>query len=189
MGKAKYPVSSKHFRSLSEKGDFESYAQSKSKRASSSDLWIPKRHALALKRRIARFGSLKNFLSLLLARNRSKFPSMFAFSKSEKTIYQNTNLDLVRFSFRPNSSDWAELRIVARYYGLSICHFFVMLIQIEEAEASEIPQFEFGKSNDLRTKGKRAGISLSQRILPGRKLISFSILFRSSLRKSSLFDS
>ncbi|EKO07910.1 PF07600 domain protein [Leptospira interrogans str. C10069] len=53
-------------------------------------------------------------------------------SLKRKTLYQETELELVRFSFRPNAADWAELRLVARYYGVSICNFFVMLLTFDE---------------------------------------------------------
>ncbi|MBM9500483.1 DUF1564 family protein [Leptospira sp. 201903071] len=190
MGKKEYILSSQHVRSLSKKGSFESKAESKIKRASSSDLWIPKRFVPTLNRRIAKFGSLKNFLSIILSKNRSKFHSMFAFSKSEKTIYQSTNLNLIRFSFRPDSSDWAELRVVARYYGLSICNLFIMLLQIDEGQSlDDRSRSIFEENKDLRIKGKGGGISLIQSILPGRKFISFSFFSEGNVRRNSIFDS
>ncbi|AOP36075.1 hypothetical protein A0128_13335 [Leptospira tipperaryensis] len=162
---------------------------SKSKRISASDLWIPKRYVPHLRRQIAISGSLKNYLEFLLIKNRSKFPSMFDFSKNEKTTYQNLNLELVRFSFRPNSSDWAELRVVARYYGLSICNFFVMLIQIEGDGAQAVDRFVSKKTNTLKINGKKNGITLIQSIVPGRKFISFSILLGGTLPKTFSSDS
>ncbi|EMJ81076.1 PF07600 family protein [Leptospira borgpetersenii serovar Hardjo-bovis str. Sponselee] len=78
---------------------------------------------------------MKTVLHFLLKRNRNRLHSIFAYSENEKTLYQKTELELVRFSFRPDSADWAELRLAARYYGVSICNFFVMLLVFDENES------------------------------------------------------
>ncbi|MCG6168655.1 DUF1564 domain-containing protein [Leptospira sp. FAT2] len=144
------------------------------KRGSSSDLWIPKLKISNLKQKIAKYGSLKSVLTFLLNNNRNRLASFLEPSRQEKTCYQKANLDLVRFSLRPEASDWAELRLLARYYGISICHFFVILLDLDQTESVS----EFANlANNIRSKGlEKSAISLFQCLLPKRKLILFSIV-------------
>ncbi|TGM61904.1 DUF1564 family protein [Leptospira adleri] len=192
MGKIKHSNVLNHLRSLSEnRKKYRISEDSKAKRISASDLWIPKRNVPALQRRISEFGSLKNFLHFLLTKNRLNFFLLLIPSKNEKTIYQDVNLELVRFPFRPDSSDWAELRVVARYYGLSICNFFVILLQMEENENKSRKRFVFKseKNANFGKKEKQSGISLVQKILPGRRFISFSLFFLGDFAKKFASDS
>lgn len=192
MGKIKHSNVLNHLRSLSGNRKKSRFSQnSKTKRISASDLWIPKRNVPTLQRRISEFGSLKNFLHFLLTKNRFKFFSSLIPSKNEKTIYQDVNLELVRFSFRPDSSDWAELRVAARYYGLSICNFFVILFQMGENEYNSRKFFASKPEKNINfgEKGKRGGVSLVQKILPGGKLISFSLFFQGDSPKKFASDS
>ncbi|MBW0435755.1 DUF1564 family protein [Leptospira yasudae] len=158
------------------------------KRESSSDLWIPKRTISNLKQKIAKHGSLKRVLSFLLNNNRNRLASFLVPSRKEKTSYQKANLDLVRFSLRPDASDWAELRLLARYYGISICQFFVILLDLDKTDS--ISAFA-NLGDNIRSKGlEKSAISLFQCLLPKRKLIFFSIApvvetFHAIARKSS----
>ncbi|TGK19111.1 DUF1564 family protein [Leptospira stimsonii] len=190
MGKIKKSNFLSHIRPLSNnRGSKGIGKNSKSKRVSTSDLLIPKRHLKSLQRKILKFGSLKKFLHFLLLTNRSKFRSLCIIPKNEKTLYQSINQDLVRFSFRPDSADWAELRVLARYYGLSICNLFVILLEIGEegSSSSGSPPFLSYKAKSLEGKGNE--MALIQRILPGRRYISFSLFLRGSLSRKFASDS
>ncbi|TGM01043.1 DUF1564 family protein [Leptospira barantonii] len=172
--------SSQHTRCLakSEARNSLSFSKSKSgpqsKRLAPSDLWVPKNRIQSVERRIAKFGSLKKALHFLLKENRNRIHSLFKYSQGEKTIYQGTNLELIRFSFRPDSADWAELRITARYYGVSICNFFVLLLTLDEQKKrNPISGFQ----STLRNKESRAfEILLVQQISSSRDLLSFLFL-------------
>lgn len=107
------------------------------KRVAPSDLWIPKQQVSNLTKRISKFGCLKTALHFLLKRNRNRLHSIFAYSENEKTLYQKTELELVRFSFRPDSADWAELRLAARYYGVSICNFSLCSLYLTKMKVWE----------------------------------------------------
>ncbi|RHX77401.1 DUF1564 family protein [Leptospira yasudae] len=158
------------------------------KRESSSDLWIPKRKIANLKQKIVKYGSLKRALTFLLNNNRNRLASFLEPSRTEKTCYQKANLDLVRFSLRPEASDWAELRLLARYYGISICHFFVILLDMDKTAPEYLYTTLGAKIGNKRL--EKSGISLLQRLLPNRKLVLFSVAsglktFHAIARKSS----
>lgn len=163
-------------------------AHSRSKRSAPSDLLVPKHQIQAIKRRIVKFGSLKKALHYLLNENRNRLHSLFRHSECEKTIYQSANLELIRFSFRPYSADWAELRLAARYYGASICNFFVMLLTLDENEKKgSVAKFQ----NVLRNKEiRKSEILLAQQISLSRDILSLLLIvgkntFQVIQRKSS----
>ncbi|TGK33688.1 DUF1564 family protein [Leptospira gomenensis] len=142
--------------------------------SSPSDFWIPVELAPLLQSKISKYGSLKKVLHVLLEEKRNRLHSLFRLSKYEKTLYQSKGLDLMRFSFRPDSADWAELRLAARYYGVSICRFFVMLLSLlNEKKEEHKDQFSY--------KREKFGIVLVQKIFQDRNRISFSIFLNSSL--------
>nr|PJZ92091.1 hypothetical protein CH379_15045 [Leptospira ellisii] len=144
--------------------------------SSPSDFWIPNELAPLLRSRISKYGSLKKVLRMLLEGKRNRLHSLFRFSKCEKTLYQSKDLELIRFSFRPNAADWAEMRLAARYYGVSICYFFVMLLSLQEERSG---------SGDTRKgiyKKEKLGIILIQEIIPERNRIAFSIFLKPGLR-------
>lgn len=143
------------------------------KRVAPSDLWIPKQQVSNLTKRISKFGCLKTVLHFLLKRNRNRLHSIFAYSENEKTLYQKTELELVRFSFRPDSADWAELRLAARYYGVSICNFFVMLLVFDENES--VGKIEASWKDFSNQKVEDSEIFFIQQIFSKRKSIFFSI--------------
>ncbi|EMJ95258.1 DUF1564 family protein [Leptospira alstonii] len=155
---------------------------SRFKRITPSDLWIPRQQVSNLTKRIAKFGCLKSTLHFLLKKNRNRLHSLFAHSKNEKTLYQKTELELVRFSFRPDSADWAELRIAARYYGVSICNFFVMLLLFDENESNEERRISWENFNDREFRNSE--ILLTQLISSKRNTIFFSILIDSSVSQA-----
>nr|WP_235596801.1 DUF1564 family protein [Leptospira alstonii] len=155
---------------------------SRFKRITPSDLWIPRQQVSNLTKRIAKFGCLKSTLHFLLKKNRNRLHSLFAHSKNEKTLYQKTELELVRFSFRPDSADWAELRIAARYYGVSICNFFVMLLLFDENESNEERRTSWENFNDREFRNSE--ILLTQLISSKRNTIFFSILIDSSVSQA-----
>ncbi|PJZ55523.1 DUF1564 family protein [Leptospira barantonii] len=172
--------SSQHTRRLAKSEARNSLSFSKSKpgpqwkRLAPSDLWVPKNRIQSVERRIAKFGSLKKALHFLLKENRNRMHSLFKHSQGEKTIYQSTNLELIRFSFRPDSADWAELRITARYYGVSICNFFVLLLTLDEKKKKNPIS---GFQSALRNRESRAfEILLVQQISSSRDLLSFLFL-------------
>ncbi|MGJ4754651.1 DUF1564 family protein [Leptospira kmetyi] len=161
---------------------------SRSKRLAPSDLWIPKHQIQSVKRRIVKFGSLKRALHFLLKENRDRMHSLLKHSQSEKTTYQSPNLELIRFSFRPDSADWAELRISARYYGVSICNFIVLLLTLDENEKkSPIARFQNGQRG---RENRKFETLLVQQISSSRDSISFLLIlgkntFQMIQRKSS----
>ncbi|WP_017215698.1 DUF1564 family protein [Leptospira noguchii] len=186
-------TSSQHIRNLSNEQKnskliADKKSNSKNKRDSPSDLWIPKTKIPHLTKRISQFKSLKYTLNFLLKKNRNRLHSLFAHSQKEKTLYQETELELVRFSFRPNSADWAELRLAARYYGVSICNFFVMLLTFDENEnKGSAKSFWMDSKN---RKSQNSEILLIQLITSKRNAIFFSIItglntFHGFQRKSS----
>ncbi|EPG51797.1 DUF1564 family protein [Leptospira kirschneri] len=182
-------TSSRHIRNLSnEQKNSKLITDKKSilKRNSPSDLWIPRVKIPHLTKRISQFKSLKCMLHFLLKKNRHRLHSPFAHSQKEKTLYQETELELVRFSFRPNAADWAELRLAARYYGVSICNFFVMLLTFDENKGSSKSFW-----NDFKNrKFQNSEILLIQLISSKRNTLFFSIVtgfntFHGFERKSS----
>ncbi|TGL76091.1 DUF1564 family protein [Leptospira yasudae] len=182
-----------HIRRLTNKSKIDGLLNRKSKpvftkRESSSDLWIPRRKISKLNHKIAKCGSLKRALTFLLNNNRNRLTSFLEPSRKEKTSYQKGNLNLVRFSLRPDASDWAELRLLARYYGMSICNFFVILLDSDKTDNESLFAAFGAKIKNLRL--EKSAISLIQHLLPKRKLIIFSIAFDSKTihaiaRKSS----
>lgn len=185
MGYSKNQKSSYHTRSLNGNRRTQFALHSKQKlnhsskhkrRESPSDLWVPKNLASDLERQIFEVGSLKKILHRLLMRNRYRIHTLFANSNREKTMYQESDLELVRFSFRPDSADWAELRVVARYYGVSICRLFVMLLFLEKGENMSVNSFVIGK---MKQRFQNIELAMVQKILPGRTVMSFSISLES----------
>ncbi|EKR52533.1 DUF1564 family protein [Leptospira interrogans] len=172
-------TSSQHIRNLrneQKKSKFitDKKSISKRKRDSPSDLWIPRVKIPHLTRRISQFKSLKCTLHFLLKKNRNRLHSLFAQPEKEKTLYQETELELVRFSFRPNAADWVELRLVARYYGVSICNFFVMLLTFDE-NINKGSAKSFWKDSKNQ-KFQNSEILLIQLISSKRNTLFFSII-------------
>lgn len=56
---------------------------------------------------------------------------VFPRSNKVKMLYQKEGLDLQKLNFRPLSADWMELGILSYGIGLSRCHLFSIILEME----------------------------------------------------------
>ncbi|PJZ53634.1 DUF1564 family protein [Leptospira adleri] len=90
-----------------------------------ADLYVPfQLYSYALER-IQKNKSLSAYLEILLKEYREQMIQIKRPHSLERTSYQRKSQDLKRLSFRPKEKDWAELRTIARYLGISMCKTFV----------------------------------------------------------------
>jgi len=79
-------------------------------------------------------GDLRSLLHYLLQKYFQKPIRFFLKNEIAATIcYQDCGLNLHREDFRPIEKDWIELKLLAISHNMSICAFFVMLLQMEIA--------------------------------------------------------
>ncbi|XDD51314.1 DUF1564 family protein [Leptospira sp. WS92.C1] len=158
------------------------------RRESPSDLWIPREFVADLRKRISKVGTLKKVMHSLLIKNRYRIHTLFDNSRQEKTIYQDLNLKLVRFSFRPAAADWAEFRILARYYGVSICCLFVMILSLEQREGL-LAKNNHSVLNQAKNGFQNIRITLVQKVFREKGIMSFAIFLESDSKNVLLTGS
>jgi len=82
----------------------------------------------------SRYRNTRFLLSYLLFKYNASRPYLVMRSGISSTIkYQETGMNLHREDFRPAESQWIELKLLANSYNMSICSFFVLLLQMELA--------------------------------------------------------
>ena len=99
--------------------------------------------------------------------------SLFPFAMKYKKKYQEEGLDLQHCDFVPEPSDWEELRNLGFAYGLAMCKFFVILLELDKRKWEEA-----GCPENFRAAPPRA--------LRKRKNKLNSVYFESSKGKNSL---
>ncbi len=115
-------------------------------------------HALfaQLMRRLKREKSgLRLYLSHIIQSAQSQAVTLPSVSRVT-TLYQRSNLNLVRLNARLPSSLWLQLRAIARSRGVSVCYLVSFLLQQdrenEESVETSIKQLQFREILDLAKK-------------------------------------
>jgi len=90
-----------------------------------STLLLPRLHRKKLQSRIVRYGGLDLYLAVLLKNYGDRVGGIK--NRRERTRYQQGDLDLEAFRFRPSNPVWLTLGLVAREAGVSRCWMFVFL--------------------------------------------------------------
>ncbi|MBK6605407.1 MAG: DUF1564 family protein [Leptospiraceae bacterium] len=84
-------------------------------------------------------GDLSIYLKALLKRYRTITHSgLIPEPIKVKTEYQEKDLNLIRFNFRPTNADWVELGEIALAFGKSRCWLFVHLLKLDIAGMSRL---------------------------------------------------
>ncbi|TGK32717.1 DUF1564 family protein [Leptospira gomenensis] len=107
------------------------------KKRFTADLYIPKELYSYAIVKIKKNKNLTTYLSLLLKNYKTTTLRTQKPHKSDRTLYQKGSQSLIRFSFRPENLDWAELRAIARYLGISMCKTFILLMETEKQEGTK----------------------------------------------------
>jgi hypothetical protein len=105
-----------------------------------STLLIPKNLCNDFQPILEKFqGDLTKYLHILLKRYRIITHSgLIPEPIKIKTEYQEKDLDLVKFAFRPLNADWVELGEIALAFGKSRCWLFVHLLKLDIAGMSRL---------------------------------------------------
>lgn len=104
-----------------------------------ADLYVPFQLYFYALERIQKNKSLSAYLEILLKEYREQMIQTKRPHSLERTSYQRKSQDLKRLSFRPKEKDWAELRTIARYLGISMCKTFVLLLEMEKNDEKKNP--------------------------------------------------
>ena len=84
-------------------------------------------------------GGLKILTGFLLRRYFNSNCRFSMLNRIATTVqYQEDGINLHREDFRPVEWDWIELKLLANSHNMSVCSFFVLLLQLELAGAFEI---------------------------------------------------
>ncbi|MBM9576846.1 DUF1564 family protein [Leptospira sp. 201903070] len=134
-----------------------------------ADLYVPFQLYSYTLERIGKNKSLSAYLDVLLKEYKTQILQEQRPHFSERTSYQRKAQNLKRLSFRPKEGDWAELRSIARYLGISMCKTFVLLLEMEKNEERE--------SSQKKEKNSKYRIqSLIQKFSPKRDQITFELI-------------
>ncbi len=108
------------------------------KNTAPSDLLIPAHLNQFIQIQIKKHKNLKNYFHYLILKfqKRNLFYK-FTDTAFRKTLYQSKNLQLIRYSFRPDHQDWYEAKFAGFYFGISVCKFFSRLIDLDRKEDSQ----------------------------------------------------
>lgn len=109
----------------------------KDKSRFTADFYVPIELYSYVIQRIREEKSLTFYLKKLLKDHRFEILRNQEPHRKERTSYQSKFQGLVRISFRPNESDWAELRSVSRYLGISMCKIFILLMNLEKRKPTK----------------------------------------------------
>ena len=109
-----------------------------------SRLLIPRKLLDFYLKQCAWKGSRANYLHYLIqtyGRHLALY-GLFPFAMKYKKKYQEEGLDLQQCDFVPEPSDWEELRNLGFAYGLAMCKFFVILLELDKMkwEAAGYPE-------------------------------------------------
>ncbi|MGJ4753379.1 DUF1564 family protein [Leptospira kmetyi] len=146
----------------------------KDKNRFTADFYVPIELYSYVIKRIRRERNLAFYLKKLLKDHRLEILRNQEPHKKERTSYQMKFQGLIRLSFRPNENDWAELRSIARYLGVSMCKAFVLLTNLEKRRLSNEESAKEGIS-----KTKFGIISLLQKFSREKNSITFELIFDS----------
>ncbi|AOP32733.1 hypothetical protein A0128_01910 [Leptospira tipperaryensis] len=137
--------------------------------AFTADLYVPYQLYSYTLSKIKKNKSLSRYLEILLNEYKAQLFQEQKPHSLERTSYQRKAQDLKRVSFRPKEKDWAELRSIARYLGISMCKTFVLLLELERNDETE-------NSPKKREKVKYRIQSLIQKFSPKRDQITFELI-------------
>ena len=99
---------------------------------------VPEKFASVLDQKIEESRYLGNYLRFLLNKYRIiAYSGSLPKGNGIKTRYQKYNQNLMYFKFRPRSSDWIELRMLALAHGVSMTHFFVFLLEMDTSSLGD----------------------------------------------------
>ncbi|MDV6234314.1 DUF1564 family protein [Leptospira ellisii] len=136
-----------------------------------ADLYVPLELYSYTIFKIKKNRNLTSYLKALLKNYKTTTLKTQKPSTNERTAYQKGSQSLMRISFRPDNLDWAELRTIARYLGVSMCKTFVLLMETEKQETlkSRIP-FRKLRQNKIRI------VSLLQKFSRKGNRIDFKLI-------------
>ncbi|WP_167883770.1 DUF1564 family protein [Leptospira stimsonii] len=134
-----------------------------------SDLYVPLQLYPYALERIKKHKSLSVYLEILLNEYKEEAIQTQKPNSLERISYQKKSQDLKRISFRPKAKDWAELRTISRYLGISMCKTFVLLLEMERRD-------EKGISFKISEKAKYRIQSLIQKFSHKRDQITFELI-------------
>jgi hypothetical protein len=103
-----------------------------------SSLLLPDSGLEFFQMRKQQFGSIRAYFSYLLVRYVRMLPRLGIIPEKTpsqwKTRYQKAGQKLAKLSFLPDPRVWEAYRQTASRYGLSICHLFVILMQLDKSD-------------------------------------------------------
>ncbi|XDD50542.1 DUF1564 family protein [Leptospira sp. WS92.C1] len=137
-----------------------------------ADLYVPFELYSYTLSRIRKNKNLSIYLERLLKNYNIEILKNTKPYKYERTSYQSKFQHLKRLSFRPQSQDWAELRSVSRYLGISMCKAFVLLLELERRNTQENGNLSKKRSNPRCYRI----INLIQKISPKKDQIVFELI-------------
>ncbi len=73
-------------------------------------------------------------LPFLLRRFSVKKWLLFSQTNRSTTSYQKTGQNLIKHNFSVTPANWQRMRSLAKLYGISICHFFIVLLLLLETK-------------------------------------------------------
>ncbi|MCX7999618.1 MAG: DUF1564 domain-containing protein [Leptospiraceae bacterium] len=151
----------------------------KTQRKTVSTLRIPLWLDFAIKKGIARHGNLTKYLGVLLKKYRFLFyMGRFKPSENAKTEYQKRGEEYVTCKFRPENSDWIELKMWAEALGISATFMFVKLLEIDELGDPIVNERAFLKFSYVLTTPYYARVPQLRKVLrKGRSILERGITF------------
>jgi len=85
---------------------------------------------------VYKHGNMRSLLGFLVSGfQKNKYKIYFEKDISSTIKYQEKSLNLHREDFRPFEEDWINMKLLATSHNLSICAFFILLVQMELAGA------------------------------------------------------
>ncbi|HMV41915.1 MAG TPA: DUF1564 family protein, partial [Leptospiraceae bacterium] len=100
-----------------------------------STLLIPERYIKVFVKKVNQHEGVREYVSYLLAKYQIYIVNGLIPGYSNVTTkYQEKGQNLQRVSFRPDATDWAELKIYRLTFGMSISAFIVYLLIADSVE-------------------------------------------------------
>lgn len=145
----------------------------KSQRVTASSLLIPNQLLLYFSLRSSLFGGSKYYFQYLIktyARHLLQYGYKPIHSKW-KNEYQQEGLDLQKRNFKPNPVFWEEFRNISSSYGLAMCKFFTILLELEHERWLDAgcPD-DFHEIPPLQSKTNKSGMNSNSNTLQTAKI-------------------